>query len=90
MGIFKKKNLLEKMKKRIAMLDKHPYLTGVIEILKDSNCSGFYVKVSSDNPDLFFHVAKNGVVKAADKDRNLLVKNNAAALLLSAIVLEVK
>lgn len=92
MGIFKKKNPLdlEKMKKRIALLGKHPYLTGVMEVLEDSDYGGFYVKVLSDYPDLFLHVSKKGIVKTVDSDRNLLVKNNTAASLLSAIVLEVK
>lgn len=86
----KEDKFIKTAKKKIAALDKHPDLTTRIEILEDSDYGGFYVKVTSDNPDLFFHVSKNGVVKAVDSNRNILVKNNAAALLLSAIVLEVK
>jgi hypothetical protein len=86
----KEDEFIKKAKKKILALDKHPYLTGVIEILEDSDCGGFYVKVLSDYPDLFLHVSKKGIVKTVDSDRNLLVKNNTAALLLSAIVLEVK
>ncbi len=80
MGIFKRKSTRQRIKRRIA--DE----VGLDAIILNDSAIGFYVRISSDCPDAYYHVADNGVVTEVTDAQEPLMKRGPACKILAALI----
>ena len=81
--IFRKESQRQKAKRLITKK------VGLDAKILDDSKVGFYVKITSDVPPAYFHVADNGVVTEVTESKERKINRGPACRLLAALVREV-